>query len=195
MASTQHEASLRSSSPSPRTVPTILSEHWDSCHCVRKYILNTVLIMRFSTLPVLIVAGGTFASILDNVGFGAVESQNLLGKQATLLRRQTAGNVTCRLSMGTDIWSSCASVLSQFNITLDYFMAGNPSIGPDCSNFVPGNTYCISIGKMRNFPHHSCVFTVVDCKDRARPSHSCIHQWNVRSAAKLYKHLHWKSVG
>lgn len=92
------------------------------------------------------MAGLTSASILDSIGFAAVESQNLLGKHASMLRRQTAGNTTCRLSMETDIWSSCASVLSQYNITLDYFMAGNPSIGADCSNFVPGNTYCISLG-------------------------------------------------
>ncbi|KAI0008467.1 hypothetical protein F4779DRAFT_641840 [Xylariaceae sp. FL0662B] len=64
------------------------------------------------------------ASILESLGFGVVESQ---------------GFVT------TDIWTSCAGLLSEFNLTLDYLKAANPSIGADCNNFRPGATYCISL--------------------------------------------------
>ncbi|KAI1120351.1 hypothetical protein F5Y10DRAFT_283364 [Nemania abortiva] len=45
----------------------------------------------------------------------------------------------------TDIWTSCAGVLSEFNITLDYFRTANPSIGPSCTGFQPGGTYCLSL--------------------------------------------------
>lgn len=103
--------------------------------------------MRLLFLLPLVQAGLASASILEGLGFGDVESQNLLARRATLGRRQDTGSATCRLSMGTSIWDSCASVLNQYNITLNYFMAGNPSIGPNCANFVPGSTYCISLGE------------------------------------------------
>ncbi|KAI1373410.1 hypothetical protein F4677DRAFT_429549 [Hypoxylon crocopeplum] len=97
-------------------------------------------------------AGVASASILESLGFGIVESQGLLQKHSQLLRRQTENNATCRFSVTTDIWIYCASFLSEFNLTLDYFMTANPSIGANCSNFQPGATYCVSLTNGTSVP-------------------------------------------
>ncbi|RLL93060.1 hypothetical protein CFD26_101227 [Aspergillus turcosus] len=66
-----------------------------------------------------------------------------------LFTRQSSGsNATitgCHMNYTTDVWTGCADVLAQFNITMDYFNTANPNIGSNCENFVPGNTYCVSI--------------------------------------------------
>lgn len=51
----------------------------------------------------------------------------------------------------TDVWTGCADVLAQFKITLDYFQLANPDVGSSCQDFVPGNVYCVSIGKKATF--------------------------------------------
>lgn len=48
----------------------------------------------------------------------------------------------------TDVWTGCADVLTQFNITLDYFQLANPDIGSNCQNFVPGSVYCVSVARI-----------------------------------------------
>ncbi|KAI6091580.1 hypothetical protein F4821DRAFT_226441 [Hypoxylon rubiginosum] len=92
-----------------------------------------------------IFVGVASASILEGLGFGVVESQGLLQTQSQLLRRQAANNSTCRFSVTTDIWTNCAGLLSEFNLTLDYFKEANPSIGANCTDFQPGATYCVSL--------------------------------------------------
>lgn len=94
-----------------------------------------------------IFVGVASASILEGLGFGVVESQGLLQTQSQLLRRQAANNSTCRFSVTTDIWTNCAGLLSEFNLTLDYFKEANPSIGANCTDFQPGATYCVSLSK------------------------------------------------
>ncbi|KAI0538348.1 hypothetical protein GGR58DRAFT_468638 [Xylaria digitata] len=97
------------------------------------------------TLSKLLLANCASASILESHGFSIVESRGMLQRHAEILRRQTTGNATCRFSMPTDIWTTCASLLSEFNLTLSYFRTANPSIGPSCAGFQPGSTYCISL--------------------------------------------------
>ncbi|PSR80524.1 hypothetical protein BD289DRAFT_440635 [Coniella lustricola] len=59
-------------------------------------------------------------------------------------RQDTDTASTCRLNYTTNIWMSCAGLLGEFNITVDYFEAMNPTIGINCTNFQPGATYCVS---------------------------------------------------
>lgn len=35
-------------------------------------------------------------------------------------------------------------MLGEFNLTVDYFEAMNPTLGISCTNFVPGANYCVS---------------------------------------------------
>ncbi|KUJ07442.1 uncharacterized protein LY89DRAFT_743062 [Mollisia scopiformis] len=98
----------------------------------------------FIVLPLLAI-GVASDSILESLGFGMLESGSLLQKYSRLLRRQSSSNGTCRLSLQTDIWTSCAALLSEFNLTLDYFKSANPNIGANCANFQPGATYCLSV--------------------------------------------------
>lgn len=93
----------------------------------------------------LLTVGVASDSILESLGFGMLESGSLLQKHSRVLRRQSSSNGTCRLSLQTDIWTSCAALLSEFNLTLDYFKSANPSIGANCANFQPGATYCLSV--------------------------------------------------
>ncbi|MCJ1283615.1 hypothetical protein MMC26_002946 [Xylographa opegraphella] len=63
----------------------------------------------------------------------------------SLVQRQSAGEPLpeCHLQYTTDVWTGCADVLVQFNITLEYFQYANPNITANCADFVPGQTYCI----------------------------------------------------
>ena len=64
-------------------------------------------------------------------------------------RRDTTGSLPeCHLNYTTDVWTGCADVLAQFNITLAYFRYANPEITSNCASFVPGNTYCIFRGQL-----------------------------------------------
>ena len=58
--------------------------------------------------------------------------------------RQAAVVSLCRLNYTTDVWTGCEDVLAQFKIPLDEFITANPGLGPACTNFVPGKTYCVS---------------------------------------------------
>jgi hypothetical protein len=95
----------------------------------------------------LLATGVASESILESLGFGMLESRGLVRKHARLLQRQQEPIGPCRFDFQTDIWTSCASLLSEFNLTLDYFLLANPSIGANCSNFQPGATYCLSLSK------------------------------------------------
>ncbi|CAJ2504360.1 Uu.00g117540.m01.CDS01 [Anthostomella pinea] len=133
--------------------------------------------MRASLSPHLLLASVASASILESYGFGIVESQGLLRKHAELLRRQADNNATCRFSMPTDIWTTCAGFLSEFNITLDYFRIANPSIGPSCADFEPGTTYCVSMGSSI---WEGCAY---------------LYERNVRYPAELDQHMYREPVG
>lgn len=98
-------------------------------------------------VPAMLATSVASESILESLGFGMIDSASLLQKHSQLLRRQATSSATCRFSLETDIWTSCASLLNEFNLTLDYFKQNNPSIGANCANFQPGATYCISVGK------------------------------------------------
>jgi hypothetical protein len=62
----------------------------------------------------------------------------------TIHARQAFVASMCRLNYTTDVWTGCDDVLAQFGIPLDGFIEANPGLGPACTNFVPGNTYCVS---------------------------------------------------
>ncbi|KAI0118067.1 carbohydrate-binding module family 18 protein [Hypoxylon sp. NC0597] len=85
------------------------------------------------------IASTTLATLLEDLGLGLLERHNHLS------RRQTVGsNYTCRLNYTTNLWSSCAQVLQEFNLTLDAFQDINPSISDNCENFNPGSMYCVA---------------------------------------------------
>ncbi|OTA65821.1 carbohydrate-binding module family 18 protein [Hypoxylon sp. EC38] len=86
-----------------------------------------------------IIASTTSATLLEDLGLGLLERHNLLSRRQTV-----SSNFTCRLNYTTNLWSSCAQVLQEFNLTLDAFEDINPSIGENCTNFNPGSTYCVA---------------------------------------------------
>lgn len=63
-------------------------------------------------------------------------------------RRATGTLPECHLNYTTDVWTGCTDVLSQFNITFEYFQYSNPGITDHCANFAPGTQYCIFRGKL-----------------------------------------------
>ncbi|KAH6638817.1 hypothetical protein C7974DRAFT_448560 [Boeremia exigua] len=50
----------------------------------------------------------------------------------------------CRQKFTTNIWTSCADVVSQFQLSVANFLYANPQLGAGCSGFKPGETYCVS---------------------------------------------------
>ncbi|KAJ8128067.1 hypothetical protein O1611_g5568 [Lasiodiplodia mahajangana] len=93
-------------------------------------------------LTCFVAATSTAATLLEDLGLGLLEGRGHLAR-----RSMTLANATCRTNYSTNIWNSCAQVLQQFNLTLDTFEAINPSIGVNCTNFIPGTTYCVSVGR------------------------------------------------
>ncbi|KAA6411219.1 MAG: hypothetical protein FRX48_04499 [Lasallia pustulata] len=61
------------------------------------------------------------------------------------IKRQTFNGTLpdCHLYYSTDVWTGCAQVLTQFNVSFEYFQYANPNISANCANFVPGGIYCI----------------------------------------------------
>ncbi|KAL4798129.1 hypothetical protein ASPVEDRAFT_219720 [Aspergillus versicolor CBS 583.65] len=57
---------------------------------------------------------------------------------------------TCKASVSTDIWTTCQSLIQQYNISLPAFYEMNPEVWYDCSQFHPGEDYCIR--EMTSFP-------------------------------------------
>lgn len=98
--------------------------------------------MLAQALFYIVLLASASATLLEDLGLGLLERHN------QLYRRQTvASNFTCRLNYTTNLWSSCAQVLQEFNLTLDAFESVNPTIGENCTNFNPGSTYCIATGE------------------------------------------------
>ncbi|KAI0901421.1 hypothetical protein F4806DRAFT_489897 [Annulohypoxylon nitens] len=109
------------------------------------------------------------ATLLEDLGLGLLERHN------QLYRRQTvASNFTCRLNYTTNLWSSCAQVLQEFNLTLDAFESVNPTIGENCTNFNPGSTYCIATAVGSPVP----ISTSGTCGAQQNWTNTCIgSQW------------------
>ncbi|KAF2150411.1 carbohydrate-binding module family 50 protein [Myriangium duriaei CBS 260.36] len=54
------------------------------------------------------------------------------------------GQVNCSFSIQADPGDTCASIASQFSISLNDFNTWNPSVGPNCSTgVVAGQSYCV----------------------------------------------------
>jgi hypothetical protein len=66
------------------------------------------------------------------------------GVDSTLvIPRQIPDPSPCRLNYTTDVWTSCADVIAQFEITLAQFLYANPQLGEGCDGFKPGEKYCV----------------------------------------------------
>ena len=67
---------------------------------------------------------------------------------AVIQERQSLSNIPsdCHLEYTTDVWTGCAQILEEFNISLAEFQYANPNITANCANFVPGQNYCIHRG-------------------------------------------------
>lgn len=74
---------------------------------------------------------------------GVASAAHGLHHPAVYARQATVAPI-CRQNYTTDVWTGCDDVLAQFNIPLDEFITANPGLGPACTNWVPGNTYCVS---------------------------------------------------
>jgi hypothetical protein len=101
-----------------------------------------------------VVFGAGIAALVElatalSTGHDYQHSQHRHGNFLFTRQSNNSSNATitgCHMNYTTDVWTGCADVLAQFNITMDYFNTANPNIGSNCQNFVPGNTYCVSIG-------------------------------------------------
>ncbi|KAI1738204.1 hypothetical protein F4680DRAFT_426430 [Xylaria scruposa] len=94
----------------------------------------------FAYLITVVVVVGVTGTLLEDLGLGLLSDHGHLAR-----RDMSLANATCRRNYSTNIWSSCAQVLQEFNLTLDFFEAVNPSIGVNCTNFVAGSSYCVSV--------------------------------------------------
>ncbi|KAH9224000.1 hypothetical protein DL95DRAFT_452975 [Leptodontidium sp. 2 PMI_412] len=57
--------------------------------------------------------------------------------------------IECRLSVSTDIWTTCLTFITMYNITLPEMFNMNPLVEEDCFGFKPGSEYCVMA---REFP-------------------------------------------
>ena len=64
------------------------------------------------------------------------------------LFRRTVNVTNCNVYVDTNIWTTCLSFITTWNVTLQYFYGINPTVAPDCSAFVPGASYCLSVGEL-----------------------------------------------
>ncbi|KAH6720298.1 hypothetical protein BKA61DRAFT_594595 [Leptodontidium sp. MPI-SDFR-AT-0119] len=51
--------------------------------------------------------------------------------------------IECRLSVSTDIWTTCLTFITMYNITLPEMFNMNPLVEADCFGFKPGSEYCV----------------------------------------------------
>lgn len=92
---------------------------------------------------------GSLFSLIVFAALAAMQSTHTVVPSVAVLQgRQTLGDVPsdCHLEYTTDVWTGCAQILEQFNISLAYFQYANPNITANCANFVPGQSYCIHRG-------------------------------------------------
>ncbi|CAI6331050.1 unnamed protein product [Periconia digitata] len=85
-----------------------------------------------SVLAIAMLIWGTIA------GFHDIEADSIL-----VFARQATSLPPCRLNYTTDVWTGCADVIAQFEITLEEFLYANPQLGEGCDGFKPGETYCV----------------------------------------------------
>lgn len=99
-----------------------------------------------STIHKCVVFIGLCTLTLVNLG----RTTHPSGHDLNLIRgRQNAADKkssNCHLEYTTDVWTGCAQLLEQFNVSLAYFRYANPEITANCASFVPGQTYCIHRG-------------------------------------------------
>ena len=92
---------------------------------------------------------GSLFSLLVFATLAAMQSTyTAVPSVAVLQVRQSLDDIPsdCHLEYTTDVWTGCAQILEQFNISLAYFQYANPNITANCANFVPGQSYCIHRG-------------------------------------------------
>jgi hypothetical protein len=98
----------------------------------------------------------------------------------------------CHLSYTTDVWTGCADVLFQFNISLAYFRYVNPNLTEDCSNFQPGDTYCIFIGMQPRIASKQC--SLIFKRSWQQHRNYCFSEWPLWCATKLDNDLRRQSI-
>jgi hypothetical protein len=89
--------------------------------------------------------------VFSNFAICALPLLSLVAAQQTVLP-------PCRQNFTTNIWTSCADVISQFQLSVADFLYANPQLGAGCSGFKPGDTYCVSrrkydCGERNNVEH------------------------------------------
>ncbi|KAI1079762.1 hypothetical protein F5B20DRAFT_542342 [Whalleya microplaca] len=138
--------------------------------------------MKFSLMQ-FILLGVASASLMEAIGLESLgldmkrthDAFRRIRKRQSVIHQRVLGNdTTCRLNSTTTIWGSCAALLGEFNITVDYFEAMNPTIGDNCTNFVPGSTYCVSDNLGTSLP----ISTSGTCGAQQNWTNTCMgSQW------------------
>lgn len=137
-------------------------------------------------LPLLIIVSSLgFASAAHKISHPALHA------------RQASAAPLCRLNYTTDVWTGCDDVLAQFQIPLDGFITANPGLGPACTGFVPGKTYCVSWRKCNHTKCFKSSFKLakpLPCRESDSKTHQ--QRWTMWQADELQcnvcrKHL-WR---
>lgn len=101
--------------------------------------MATQLIKQLAVICIALVNVGHASPFLPESDSDASSYQHL---QLQLVRRDVIED-TCYLKASTYAWTTCTSFLETYNITLAEFAALNPSVGADCTSFVPQTEYCM----------------------------------------------------
>lgn len=56
----------------------------------------------------------------------------------------------CKYTVQTDTWTTCASLIDKYNITLPDFVRMNPEVERDCYHFKPGGKYCLRTSECKH---------------------------------------------
>jgi hypothetical protein len=94
------------------------------------------LIKQLSVVCILLVSVGASPFLPDFV------SDPLHNTHLSVDRRGLI-SATCVIAIPTYLWTTCSSILDIHNITVAEFSTLNPSVSADCSDFVPGEHYCL----------------------------------------------------
>jgi hypothetical protein len=106
-----------------------------------------------------------------------------------LLYRRAGNSSNCAVTIPTNIWTTCDSLITTWNTTLANFAIINPSVNSDCSGFVPGTTYCLSVCELLHF----LVFLwswASHLSLRYNFGQSRLYQYQQMECV-AHKHLHW----
>ena len=121
---------------------------------VPKNIIAMILLIVLSVLPLITATGWPWNGRYDY-------------RRNKIERRDV---LPCLAEAPTNIWSTCASFLDEYQVNLPHLVTMNPELQNDCVAFKPGTTYCLLRGNPKS--EESCF-----CINRNRCSISKEYKW------------------